>query len=83
MARLTISWQSVSSVSPKAATTKAEDLEEQTEEGKPQAQSSARAKQPTIVFVTADDPTHKIMRKLDDVVFKDERICTVRSSSGA
>ena len=75
MARLTISWQTVNSVSPKAATTKAEDLEEQTEEAKPEAQSSMRADRPSIVFVTADDPTQKIMRKLEDVVFKDERIC--------
>ena len=75
MARLTISWQSVSTVSPKAATTKGEELEEQAEDANSVAPSSMRANRPTIIFVTADDPTHKRMRKLEDVVFKDERVC--------
>jgi hypothetical protein len=74
MARLTISWQSVNTVSPKAASTVGE-TDEQTEEAKPAASSSMRAERPMMVFIMADDPTEKTMRKLEDVVFKDERVC--------
>ena len=72
MARLNISWVSMNTISPKAASTMGE-AEEQTE-AKPAA-SSMRAERPMLVFVAADDPTEKTMRKLEDVVFKDERVC--------
>jgi hypothetical protein len=73
LARLNISWRSLSEIAPQAATTGAieESAEENAEETK---QTGTRAEKPMMVYVTSDDPTDKDTRKLEAVVFKSEKV---------
>ena len=67
MARLDIKWRTRTEVAPQAVLTG--ESQEQT------ARSSARiADKPMMVLVTDPDPTSKRMRKLEDVVFKNESL---------
>ena len=66
MARLNIRWDSKSEVAPKAATT-----------GDAAADATAGrryAERPMLVYVTSDDATDTLTRKLEDVGFADERV---------
>ena len=67
MAKLSISWQPASVIAPKAVTT-----------GMTEDQSAVahemRAEKPMLIWVQDDDPTNKLTRKLESVVFPGERV---------
>jgi len=67
MALLRINWETKSSVAPRAAVT-GSDAPTDPEAG------SRYAKRPMLVYVTSDDATNAISRKLEDVGFADERV---------
>ena len=67
MARLNIRWESTSSVAPQAAAT-GDAQAADAEAGK------RYAERPMLVYVTSDDATDSVTRKLEDVAFADERI---------
>ena len=67
MALLNISWRSLDEISPQAATT-GEDTDA------PETGAAMRAERPMIVYVPSDDPTDKTTRKLEQVVFKNEKL---------
>lgn len=69
MARLNIKWQSLSSVAPAAVTTG--ETEEASEEATKQAMF---ADKPLMIYVTSDDPTDSDTRKLESVVFANEKV---------
>ena len=73
MARLNIKWRSLNEVAPQAVTTgeTVENAEENAEETK---QTSMRAEKPMLVYVTSDDPTDKDTRKLEAIVFANEKV---------
>ena len=68
MARLTIEWKAKTEIAPQALTTG--ESAEATEE-KAAAQVSER---PIWIFIPSGDPENSEMRKLEDVVFKNEDI---------
>jgi hypothetical protein len=72
MARLRIQWVSRDHVAPKAAATGETVGEEGAEAAK--ARDSLRAERPMMVYVTDDDPTNSIARKLEGVVFANEKV---------
>ena len=72
MARLRIQWVQRDNIAPKAAATGETLGEEEAEAGK--AQDSLRAERPMMVYVTDDDPTNSIARKLEGVVFANEKV---------
>jgi len=67
MARLNIRWQSTNSVAPQAAST-GDAQSADADAGK------RYAERPMLVYVTSDDATDSVTRKLEDVAFADERI---------
>ena len=69
MARLNIKWRSLNEIAPQAVTTG--ETEENAEEAK---QTGMRAEKPMLVYVTSDDPTDKITRKLEAIVFANEKV---------
>ena len=69
MARLKISWRSLNEIAPQAVTTG--ETEENAEEAK---QAGMRAEKPMLVYVTSDDPTDKTTRKLEAIVFANEKV---------
>ena len=69
MALLNISWRTLTEISPQAATTG-----EETDEAAAEAGAAMRATRPMIVYVPSDDPTDKTTRKLEQVVFKNEKL---------
>jgi len=69
MARLKISWRSLNEIAPQAVTTG--ETEENAEETK---QTGMRAEKPMLVYVTSDDPTDKDTRKLEAIVFANEKV---------
>jgi hypothetical protein len=73
MARLNIKWRSLNEIAPQAVTTgESEEIaEENAEEAK---QTSMRAEKPMLVYVTSDDPTDKVTRKLEAIVFANEKV---------
>lgn len=86
MARLRIEWATRTFIAPQAANTGETLGEEQGEQ--PQA-SLVRAERPMMIYVPADDSTDSAMRKLEDVVFANEKIGigakffdTIRISAG-
>jgi len=68
LALLNISWRTLTEISPQAATT-GEDTD-----AAPEAGAAMRATRPMIVYVPSDDPTDKTTRKLEQVVFKNEKL---------
>jgi len=70
MARLNISWRSLNEIAPQAVTT-GETEENASEEVK---QTGMRADKPMLVYVTSDDPTDKETRKLEAIVFANEKV---------
>ena len=70
MARLRISWRSMNEVAPTAAATATEG-EEAADDGS--SNSAMIAEKPMMVFITHSDPTHKMMNRLDSVVFANEQ----------
>ncbi len=66
MARLRISWRSMNEVAPTAATTG--DSEESSE-----SNTAMVAEKPMMVFIMHSDPTHKMMNRLESVVFANEQ----------
>jgi hypothetical protein len=82
LARLNISWRSLNEIAPQAVTTG--ETEENAE-----AKAGMRAEKPLMVYVTSDDPTDKVTRKLESVVFTNEKVClgakffdTIKVSAG-
>jgi hypothetical protein len=76
LARLRINWRSLSEIAPQAVTTGVEEnaeenADENAEDSKP---SGMRAERPMLVYVTSDDPTDSTTRKLETVVWVDERV---------
>lgn len=69
MARLNISWRSLNEIAPQAVTTG--EIEENAEETR---QTAMRAEKPMLVYVTSDDPTDKTTRKLEAIVFANEKV---------
>jgi len=69
VARLKIEWRSLSSVAPAAVTTG--ESEEATEES---TKRSMFTEKPMMVYVTSDDPTDGDTRKLESVVFANEKV---------
>ena len=69
MARLRISWRSLNEIAPQAVTTG--ETEENAEEAN---QTGMRAEKPMLVYVTSDDPTDKTTRKLEAIVFANEKV---------
>jgi hypothetical protein len=63
-AKLTINWLDVTVVAPEAATT-GKDSE---------AAEKAEWDRPMMVYIPSDDPTDSITRKLNGVVFQDEKV---------
>lgn len=72
MARLKINWRSLNQIAPTAVTTgETVESEENAEEPK---QGAMRAEKPMLVYVTSDDPTDKETRKLESIVFANEKV---------
>jgi hypothetical protein len=69
LALLNISWRTLTEISPQAATT-GEDIDD----AAPEAGAAMRAARPLMVYVPSDDPTDKTTRKLEQVVFKNEKL---------
>jgi len=69
VARLNIQWRSLSSVAPAAVTTGSS--EEATEES---TKRSMFTEKPMMVYVMSDDPTDGDTRKLESVVFANEKV---------
>lgn len=67
MARLAINWKTVTAVAPAAVVTG------QSEEESVKAQA-ALAERPMIVYIVSDDTTDSDVRKLEDVVFANEKM---------
>jgi hypothetical protein len=67
LAILKINWRTLTEVAPQAVTTG----ETSEEEAAPQA--AMRAERPMLIYVTSDDPTDKVTRKLEAVVFANEK----------
>ena len=67
MARIQIKWRPLDAVAPKAAAT-GDDAEKAT------ARTAMRADKPMMIYITADDATNKLTRKLEDVVFANEQL---------
>jgi hypothetical protein len=67
MARLRIQWRSATQIAPQAVTT-GEQVEEKA------TPTSMRAEKPMMIYITSDDPTDSITRKLEDVVFANEAV---------
>jgi len=67
LALLNISWRSLAEIGPQAATT-GEDTDA------PETGVAMRSERPMIVYVPSDDPTDKTTRKLEQVVFKNEKL---------
>lgn len=67
MARLSIKWRTANEVAPTAPTT-----------GEAEADSvrkqALRSDKPMLVYITSDDPTDKMTRKLESVVFSNEKV---------
>ena len=64
-AKLKIAWLVVTDVAPEAATTGA---------GSKAVESSEWADKPMMIYIPSDDPTDSITRKLNSVVFKNEKV---------
>ena len=73
MARLNISWRSLDVIAPQAVTT-GETVEIAEEDAEEATQTSMRAEKPMLVYVTSDDPTDKQTRKLEAIVFANEKV---------
>jgi len=65
LARLKIHWRTLSEFAPKGVTTG------QTSEEAAKT-ATLRSERPMMVYVTSDDPTDSITRKLEDIVFANE-----------
>jgi hypothetical protein len=83
LALLNISWRTLTEISPKAATTG----EETEADAAPSA--AMYAVRPMLVYIPSDDPSDKTTIKLEQVVFKDERVAigskffdTIKVSAG-
>lgn len=66
MARLSISWRTLNEIAPQAVITG--ESEEQAKA------ASMRAERPMLIYVTSDDPTDKLTRKLEAIVFANEKV---------
>jgi len=73
MARLNIKWRSLNEVAPQAVTT-GETVEIAEEDAEEATQTSMRAEKPMLVYITSDDPTDKGTRKLEAIVFANEKV---------
>ena len=69
MVRLRINWRSVDRVGPRAASTGSPAENAADVKG-----STFRAEKPLLVWVTSDDPSDRVMRKCEDVVFANEQV---------
>ena len=67
MALIRINWRSVTKVAPDAVTTG-----KSADEAAPAA--TMRAEKPMLVYITSDDPSDSVTRKLEDVVFAQESV---------
>jgi len=68
VARLSINWRSTATVAPAAVTTG------ETEAESVAKQAQAAAEKPMMIYITSDDPTDKDTRKLESVVFANEKV---------
>jgi hypothetical protein len=62
-----INWESAEKVAPDAAATGDAAADDE-------SQGAVRADRPMMVYITAEDPTSKTVRKLEDVVFRNEQL---------
>ena len=67
MGRLRIDWRTLNTVAPQAAATG-------TATADANAQTALRSEKPMMIYVQHDDETDMTVRKLEDVVFIDERV---------